>query len=320
MNDSDRLRCTISKVLSNKKVIKDTNHGCHGTYQPEIAKILMAEIAGYDSVGIEASIRHRSVAMKLSPKLLYGLLAWLLCSGTALPGELPDTIDRIRSSVVAVGTVMPVKGIHKKGPPVKFKGTGFIVGNGRQVITNHHVIPESIDLENKESLAIFTGRGNNAKAHKARLVRSDPDHDLALLEISGTPLAVMELANGSSVREGEDVAVTGFPIGMVLGLYPVTHKGIVAAITPIVIPAISSRTLTASQIKRMRNPFVVFQLDVVAYPGNSGSPVYNIQTGKVVGVVNSVFVKGTKESMLEKPSGISYAIPVSYVHDLLKNK
>ena len=68
----------------------------------------------------------------------------------------------------------------------------------------------------------------------------------------------------------------------------------------------------------MRNPFDVYQLDVVAYPGNSGSPVYNIETGKVIGVVNSVFVKGTKESALERPSGISYAIPVKYVYDLLK--
>ena len=68
----------------------------------------------------------------------------------------------------------------------------------------------------------------------------------------------------------------------------------------------------------MRNPFVVYQLDIVAYPGNSGSPVYNVETGEVIGVVNSVFVKGTKESALEKPSGISYAIPVKYVHDLLK--
>ena len=270
-------------------------------------------------VNVNAKTVARSIAMKFSVRLLYGLMIWLLSSGGAQSDELPDIIDTIRNSVVAVGTVKPVKGVHKKGPPVIFRGTGFIVGNGRQVITNHHVVPDTIDLEDKESLAIFTGRGKNARAHKARLVRSDPDHDLALLEISGAPLPVVKLGNGSSVREGGDVAVTGFPIGMVLGLYPVTHRGIVAAITPIVIPAISSTTLTAEQIKRMRNPYVVYQLDVVAYPGNSGSPVYDVDTGQVIGVVNSVFVKGTKESVLEKPSGISYAIPVKYVHDLLKN-
>ena len=83
------------------------------------------------------------------------------------------------------------------------------------------------------------------------------------------------------------------------------------------IPANSAKTLTAKQIKRMRSPFEVYQLDAIAYPGSSGSPVYEIETGRVVGVVNSVFVKGTKESVLEKPSGISYAIPVRYVNELL---
>ena len=138
-----------------------------------------------------------------------------------------------------------------------------------------------------------------------------------MLEITGAPLPVMKLANGSSVREGEDVAVTGFPIGMVLGLYPVTHKGIVAAITPIVIPAISSRSLTAAQIKRMRNAYEVYQLDVVAYPGNSGSPLYDPATGRVVGIINMVFVKGKKEKAITDPSGITYAIPVSHARKLL---
>ena len=104
--------------------------------------------------------------MKLSVKLLYGLIICALSPGMALSADLPDTIDRIRSSVVAVGTVKPARGLHKKGPPVIFKGTGFVVGNGRQVITNHHVIPETNDLEDKESLAIFTGRGKTQRCTK----------------------------------------------------------------------------------------------------------------------------------------------------------
>lgn len=241
----------------------------------------------------------------------------MISTGTLLSAGLPDTIDQIRKSIVAVGTVMPLRGSSSRRPPVNYRGTGFVVGNGRQIITNHHVIPETIDTDNKETLAVFTGRGKKAKAMKVKIVRSDPEHDLVLLEISGNSLPAMQLGDGINIREGEEVAFTGFPIGMVLGLYPVTHKGIVSAITPVVIPAHSSRTLTAKQIKRMRSRFEVYQLDAIAYPGNSGSPVYEIETGKVIGVVNSVFVKGTKESVLEKPSGISYAIPVRYVNDLL---
>ena len=60
------------------------------------------------------------------------------------------------------------------------------------------------------------------------------------------------------------------------------------------------------------------QLDATAYPGNSGSPLFDPATGRVLGVINSVLVKGNKEAAIEKPSGISYAIPVRYVHELLK--
>ena len=119
------------------------------------------------------------------------------------------------------------------------------------------------------------------------------------------------------MREGQEVAFTGFPIGAVLGLYPVTHRGIVSVIVPMARPANTSRTLTAIQLKHMRNPFMVFQLDATAYPGNSGSPVYEQGTGKVIGVLNSVFVKESRESVLSKPSGISYAIPVEHVARLL---
>jgi len=103
----------------------------------------------------------------------------------------------------------------------------------------------------------------------------------------------------------------------VLGLYPVTHRGTVSAITPIVIPAATTRTLDAKSISRMRTPYTVFQLDGTAYPGNSGSPMYDLDTGAVYGIINMVFVKGTKENALTEPSGISYAIPANYIRDMI---
>jgi S1-C subfamily serine protease len=130
----------------------------------------------------------------------------------------------------------------------------------------------------------------------------------------------MRLGDSDTVREGQKIAFTGFPIGMVLGLYPVTHRGIVAAITPMARPVENARTLNGAQMKRLRNLFDAFQLDGTAYPGNSGSPVYEPDTGRVVGVINSVVVKESKESVLEKPSGISYAIPAKYVQQLLDQR
>ena len=63
---------------------------------------------------------------------------------------------------------------------------------------------------------------------------------------------------------------------------------------------------------------MLYQLDATAFPGNSGSPVYEPATGRVIGIINKVIVKDTKESALSSPSGISYAVPVKYILKLLE--
>jgi S1-C subfamily serine protease len=245
-------------------------------------------------------------------------ILWLAIVPSVWAASLPDIIDKIRPSVVGIGTAYPPRQPNRQGDPVSYRGTGFVVGNGLQVVTNAHVIPDKLDVENNQALAVFSGRGAEATAYPAKVVRTDKAHDLALLEIQEIPLPALELGNSDTVREGQEVAFTGFPIGMVLGLYPVTHRGIVSAITPMARPVENARTLNAVQLQHLRNNrFDAFQLDAIAYPGNSGSPVFEPETGRVVGVLNSVFVKESKESVLERPSGISYAIPAVYVHRLL---
>lgn len=236
----------------------------------------------------------------------------MLAGTTVSAAGLPDTIDKVRPSVVAVGIYQP-----SGSPRQQFRGTGFVVGNGHLVVTNYHVLPDKFDENKREQLAVFSGRGRKARLHEARILASDARHDLAVLYING-PLPALTLTEKTRVREGTEVAFTGFPLGMALGLYPVTHRGIVSAISPMAPPQLGSRVLSAKMIRAMRDPFDVIQLDATAYPGNSGSPVYDKHSGEVLGVINSVLVKGNKEAALEKPSGISYAIPVRFVHELLK--
>jgi serine protease Do len=239
------------------------------------------------------------------------LIVTILFSASGLAG-LPETLALVKPGVVAVGTVQ-----RTRSPRDKFLGTGFVVGDGHYVVTNAHVIPVLLAVEKMEHLAIFTGHGKQSKMRKAKRVAVDPAHDLALLRIEGAPLPSLRLGDSEWVREGQSIAFTGFPIGTVLGLFPVTHRGIISAISPIAIPSQSSNQLDPKLIKRLRAPFDVFQLDATAYPGNSGSPVYDPKTGDVLGVLNMVFVKETKESVLDKPSGISFAIPVKYIRELL---
>ena len=226
---------------------------------------------------------------------------------------LPETIAKVKRGIVGIGTVQKTR-----RPPVKFLATGFVVADGNHVITNAHAIPDEMASSAKEFLAVLTGE-KNGTAYPAKVVRVDKVHDLALLRFSGKPRPAFRLGNSQNVREGELFAFTGFPIGMVLGMHPVTHRGIVSAITPIAIPQLSPRLLDPKMIKQLRDPYDVFQLDATAYPGNSGSPLYVPATGEVIGVINKVFVKESREAVLEKPSGITYAIPVRHVKQLLRD-
>jgi S1-C subfamily serine protease len=243
--------------------------------------------------------------------LLAGLLA--LCHGPLANAGLPETLERLRGGVVAVGTLQKTR-----QPPARLLGTGFAVADGRHVLTNAHVLAAPMAEAKGETLAVFVGHGRQAEARSARVVARDEEHDLALIEIGGTPLAALKLGDSRQVREGQAFAFTGFPIGVMLGLHPATHRALIAAITPIAIPANTTRELTPQRIRRLESPYTVFQLDAVAYPGNSGSPLYDPDSGAVVGILNSVFVKESKETLLERPSGISYAIPSEYARALLK--
>jgi serine protease Do len=244
--------------------------------------------------------------------LRYWLLAFLLVLPPLASAGLSETITLVKPGVVAIAT-------HQKTrrPPNKFLGTGFVVGDGTLVATNAHVVPEVLSVENREQLVIMYGPGERTQIRQAKQVAIDVQHDMALLKIEGAPLPSLLLGDSKHVREGQSIAFTGFPIGTVIGVFPVTHRGIVSAISPVVLPAQSGRLLNAKMIKRLRDPFNIFQLDATAYPGNSGSPMYDPKTGKVLGMLNMVFVKETKETVIEKPSGITYAIPIKYLKALM---
>ena len=242
------------------------------------------------------------------------LLATFLLVAGPVAADLPEVIDRVKPSVVVVGT-------HQltRSPPFLMRGTGFVVGDGRLVATNAHVVQEGPDLGAGETLAVVVHSATAAAQQRAaRVLLVDKAHDLALLRIDGQPLPALTLHDSDPVREGQAVAFTGFPIGGALGLSPVTHRGIISAITPIVLPSANARQLNARVVQQIRNgSFDIYQLDATAYPGNSGGPLYETSRGEVIGIINMVFVKESKESVLSKPSGISFAIPIRYLRELL---
>ena len=250
--------------------------------------------------------------------LLRKILCASVCavsSAVSVPvcADLVQTLTKVKPAIVGVGTILPTR-----SPARIFSGTGFVVGDGLTVVTNAHVLPKDVDKVKKETLAIISGTILRQEIREARVIGLDVEHDIALLRISGAPLPSLILGDSNTVREGASMTFTGFPLGIVYGFFnPVTHRGIVAAITPYVSPALNSRQLDTKFIRRLDRPFDVFQLDAIAYPGNSGSPMYDPDTGVVYGVLNSVFIKESKENLLKQPSGITFVIPSNFIRDLL---
>ena len=263
-------------------------------------------------------------------KTLAHALGWLARFGPALLLSLMiaspahadrlDTIERVKGSIVAIGTFE-----RTRAPQFQFRGTGFVAGDGSLIVTNAHVLPPLLDPAKMEALAILVpGPPKDGKdtvqVREAKQWVVDPGSDLAVLKLSGAPMPALKVRDDDKVRVGQEIFFTGYPIGAVLGPYPATHRGIISAVTPIAIPQARAGDLDARTVRRLTNgAFSVYQLDATAYPGNSGSPVYDPETGEVLGIVNMVFVKGTKEAVLTDPSGITYAIPASYLRSLLKN-
>jgi S1-C subfamily serine protease len=241
---------------------------------------------------------------------------WLflaLMLATPARADVADTLQSVKPGVVGVGVFNPVG-----SPRAMLQGTGFAVLDGRYVVSCAHIFAKPLDPGKKETQAVFIGRDRQMNIRAARVIATDKAHDLALLKIEGEPLPTLKLGDSDRAREGWQLYFTGYPIGSVLGLNPSTHRAGLAAIIPIYTPLASAAQLNARTLKQAKDAYEVFELDAIAYPGNSGSPLWHPESGEVLGVLNSVYVKGAKEAALSAPSGLSYAIPVKYVHRLLE--
>lgn len=252
--------------------------------------------------------------MKLIHSALNGFIFCLFFLSTVVAAQLPAVIDKIKPSIVAIGTYKKTQ-----SPPFVFRGTGFVIGDGKQVVTNAHVLPDLAVPDAPELAVLARSPQGELLIRRAGVLSRRNDRDLAVIQLEGPPLPALKIGDSSNVREGLTIAFTGFPIGGALGFLPVTHRGIVSAITPIALPGANATQLNEKLIKQIkRGSFEVFQLDATAYPGNSGSPVFDAETGLVIGVINMVFIKGSKESALTAPSGITYAIPANSLEELIE--
>ena len=137
-------------------------------------------------------------------------------------------------------------------------GSGFIVGDGKYVITNIHVI------KNAEKIAVRNGIG---QVSNAKVLKTSKYYDLAILEVERKFEKKFSFNNSkfTNPRPGEEVIILGYPAAGVTEDYPTITEGIISKVF-------------------VGDGDGIFLTSATVNPGNSGGPVINLN-GDLVGVI-----------------------------------
>lgn len=176
-----------------------------------------------------------------------------------------------------------IEKLERNAQPENSLGSGVVVSENGLILTNNHVINAADDIE----VALSDGRKLSAT-----IVGTDPETDLALIQVTADALPAITFSNSDQLEVGDIVLAIGNPFGV----GQTVTQGIVSA-------------LGRNQLGI--NTFENFiQTDASINPGNSGGALINSQ-GELVGINSAIYSK-SGGSM-----GIGFAIPASLAKQVL---
>lgn len=194
-------------------------------------------------------------------------------------GSPQDVIARVKGSVLL---------ILADGPDGLGSGTGFVV-SGYQVATCAHVV------EGAQRLQLFAPDGRRYRASVANLDRLS---DVAVLSVSGSLPPPLSLGSYNQARDGDEVAVTGYP-----QMFSMLAEGFSPT------PSTSRGSISAKRVQSLNGVAVPqIQTDAAINPGNSGGPLYSLRDGTVYGLA---------ASLLSGSQGMNFASSVDALRRLL---
>jgi S1-C subfamily serine protease len=188
------------------------------------------------------------------------------------PVDLASVVDQVAPAVLRIQAGAPDTGTA---------GTAVVLTSTGDVVTNEHLVHG----ESTATLIAADGRRS-----VARVVRADPQADLAWLRIDGAAdLPTARLAAPGTVRLGDDVVAIGNALN--LDGAPSITRGVVSAVGR------STATLNG-----------VIQTDAAISSGSSGGALVD-RTGAVVGITTEALVGDPTVSVED----IAFAIPTERV-------
>jgi len=198
-----------------------------------------------------------------------GGLLGLVLLGTvpsALAQEVGELFARINPSVVV---------IRAKGRDVTARGVGQFTETGSGVLmsADGHVMTAAHVVHSMDEITVEFLGGEKVSA---RVIASEPEADLSLLQLARVPASakVAPLGDSDKVRVGDQVAVVGAPYGLSYSL----SVGWISAKWP---PNTVYKSLPLAEF---------FQTNATINTGNSGGPMFNM-AGEVIGIVSHIISK-----------------------------
>ncbi len=223
-----------------------------------------------------------------------------LIPAVVLPQSLDKSIvDRIKNAVVYIEQK---RSIAVSERDFVSSGTGFFVSASGHVVTNYHVVEESIPASymlfpapiTEMRLVMNSGSPNYRTLH-GRIVAVDKENDIAVLETDTSGVPFLGIGNEKTCAETTPVWAFGYPLGNAFALI---QRG----------PEVSITRGTVSALRHNdRGVLTAVQVDAAINPGNSGGPLVD-QNGTVVGIVNRV--GGT--------TGLNFAVPLHFLDSLCR--
>ena len=176
--------------------------------------------------------------------------------------------------------------IQAEQPTGSATGSGFVIDDDGNILTNAHVV------EGAQKIEVEFGEDGNART--AELVGMDPSSDVALLHVDeNDDLTPLELGDSTKVEVGDPVVAIGNPFG----LDRTVTSGIVSA---------KQRQIQAPNGFSISD---VIQTDAAVNPGNSGGPLLD-SNGRVIGI-NSQIASDSGGN-----DGVAFAVPIATAKDV----
>jgi S1-C subfamily serine protease len=189
----------------------------------------------------------------------------------------------------APGSGDPEAGLAASGHRPMAMGSGIVVSQDGDVVTNRHVVEDCREIEVLR----------DGKALPATRVAVDRGADLAVLRIPEHFAETAEFRGDGPIRPGESVAVIGYPLQGVLSSQPSITTGIVSAVAG------------------PHDDRQLLQITAPVQPGNSGGPLLD-QGGAMVGVVvGKLEAARTVNLALEAPENVNFAVNGELARTLL---